>query len=159
MLYLLFLGLPLAHLIVQLSDMPNFDNKTEMAIWIDNNISAMLPNINEFSTEEEIRYYNLVDKFMTHTCSTGTVNSCLDSNGFCKKHFTDNIIRNETTFSDKGYPQYKRTCEKDLRIVPHCQKILMDWNGHANVEFAGTTYIVLYLYKVSVILVTLLYKR
>jgi len=129
--------------------MPNFDNKHEMAFWIDSNIFAVLPNINESSTEEVLKYYYLVDKFMTHTCSKGTVNSCLNSEGFCKKHFTENIIRNVTAFSDKGFPQYKRTSDKDLRIIPHNQKILLDWNGHANVEFAGSTYIVLYLYKVS----------
>lgn len=147
--YFGFVGLPHAHLVVQLSNMPNFENKSDMAVWIDNNISAILPDINEFSTEEEIRYFDLVNKFMTHTCSQGTVNSCLNKEGFCKKHFTENIVKNVTTFSEKGFPQYKRTAEKDLKIVPHNKKILMDWNGHANVEFAGSTYIVLYLYKVS----------
>jgi len=129
--------------------MPDFENKQDMANWIDCNISAILPDIAEFPTEEELRYFNLVDKFMTHTCSRGTANSCLNSEGFCKKHFTENIIRQDTTFCEKGFPQYKRTADKDLRIVPHNKKILMDWNGHANVEFAGSTYIVLYLYKVS----------
>lgn len=141
--------MPHAHLVVQLSNMPNFENKSDMAIWIDNNISANLPDIGEFSTQEEIQYFDLVNKFMTHTCTRGTVNSCLNSEGFCKKHFTENIVRNATTFSEKGFPQYKRNSDKDLRIVPHNKKILMDWNGHANVEFAGSTYIVLYLYKVS----------
>lgn len=98
------IGLPHMHLVIQLDNMPNFENKVDMAIWIDNNISATLPDLTEFSTEEEIRYFNLVDKFMTHTCSRGTVNSCLNSDGFCKKHFTENIIRKETIFNEKGFP-------------------------------------------------------
>lgn len=141
--------MPHAHLVVQLDNMPNYENKLDMAKWIDNNISANLPEIHEYCTEDEIKYFELVDKFMTHTCSRGTVNSCLDSDGFCKKHFNENIVRNVTAFSEKGFPLYKRNTEKDLYIVPHNRKILMDWNGHANVEFAGSTYIVLYLYKVS----------
>jgi len=32
-------------------------------------------------------------------------------------------------------------------VVPHNRLLLKDWNGHANVEFAGSTYTVIYLYK------------
>jgi len=45
-----------------------------------------------------------------------------------------------------GFPLYRRG-ENDHYIVPHNKKILLDWGGHANVEFAGGTYCVLYLYK------------
>ena len=32
-------------------------------------------------------------------------------------------------------------------IVPHNRNILLDWDAHINVEFAGTSFTVLYLYK------------
>ena len=34
----------------------------------------------------------------------------------------------------------------DLRVVPHNKKILIDWNGHCNVEYAGSAKGVLYIY-------------
>jgi len=87
---------------------------------------------------------------MIHKCSSGTVNSCLDSDGQCAKHYTKNKLQSSTTFNERGFPEYKRTTEKSLRTVPHNRKILLDWNGHANVEFAGSTFLVLYLYKVKI---------
>jgi hypothetical protein len=35
----------------------------------------------------------------------------------------------------------------DLKVVPHNREVLLDWDGHINVEYAGTSYTVLYLYK------------
>jgi hypothetical protein len=34
-----------------------------------------------------------------------------------------------------------------LKVVPHNREVLLDWDGHINVEYAGTSYTVLYLYK------------
>jgi hypothetical protein len=34
-----------------------------------------------------------------------------------------------------------------LRIVPHNKEILLDWEGHANFEFAASTYCVFYLFS------------
>lgn len=34
----------------------------------------------------------------------------------------------------------------DLRVVPHNKKILLDWDGHCNVEYAGSAKGVLYMY-------------
>ncbi len=35
----------------------------------------------------------------------------------------------------------------DLNVNPHNQEILFDWDGHIYVEYAGTSYTILYLYK------------
>ena len=86
---------------------------------------------------------------MIHTCSSGTPNSCLNDKGECTKHFTCNILQSKSTFNERGFPEYKRTNAKSLKVVPHNRKILLDWNGHANVEFAGSTFLVIYLYKVA----------
>jgi len=129
--------------------MPDYNDKKGLSEWIDANISAEYPEINEGSTEESIKYSEMVQSYMIHKCSSGTVNSCLDSNGQCSKHYTKNKIQPVTTFDERGFPEYKRCHEKSLKVVPHNRKILEDWNGHANVEFAGSTFLVLYLYKVQ----------
>lgn len=129
--------------------MPDYNDKEGLSTWIDENISAELPTLNELSTEEDKKYCELVHSYMIHKCSYGTVNSCLDDNGVCSKHFTHNLIQPKTTFNDQGFPEYKRINEKSLKVVPHNKKILLAWNGHANVEFAGSTYLIIYLYKVK----------
>jgi hypothetical protein len=37
--------------------------------------------------------------------------------------------------------------EEDLRVVPHNRELLLDWERHINVKYAGTSISVLYLYK------------
>ena len=49
------------------------------------------------------------------------------------------IIKKESKtayFDEKGYPQYKRE-KNDLKTVPYNPLILLDWEGHANLEFTG----------------------
>jgi hypothetical protein len=132
--------------------MPDFDDKDALASWIDLNICAEFPIISSDSTDDDILYSKLVEKYMIHTCSSGTPNSCLNDKGECAKHFTCNIIQPKTTFNERGFPEYKRTDPKSLKVVPHHKKILLHWNGHANVEFAGSTFLVIYLYKVFLFL-------
>jgi len=127
--------------------MPDFDDRNSISKWIDEHISAELPTTNINSTEEDIKYEEMVKKFMIHTCSSA-VNGCLDEYGKCSKHFTSNGINATTTFNENGFPQYKRRSEKDALVVPHNRNVLLSWDGHANVEFAGSTSIVMYLYKV-----------
>jgi len=128
--------------------MPEYQEKDALASWIDENISAEFPDIDETSTEADINYSNMIESYMIHKCSSGTVNSCLDSNGQCSKHYTNNKIQAKTTFDERGFPEYRRRTVRSLKVVPHNRKILEAWNGHANVEFAGSTFLVLYLYKV-----------
>ena len=45
-------------------------------------------------------------------------------------------------------PRYRsRRISTDKFVVPHNRAILEDWNGHSNVEFAGSALQVMYLYK------------
>ena len=50
-------------------------------------------------------------------------------------------------FDEHGFPRYARPRECDLKIVPHNRQILLDWDGHSNVEYTTTTYTMIYLYK------------
>jgi hypothetical protein len=86
-------------------------------------------------------------KHMTHTCSNA-VNGCKDERGHCKKGFMDTTTRSSSSFDERGYVQYKRR-QEDLRIVQHNRKILEDWDGHAHVDWCGSTYTVLYLQRCS----------
>lgn len=86
---------------------------------------------------------------MIHKCFPQRThpNGCLDENGHCRFGYRHTVVQNKTTFDEKGFPKYKRSTEDDLNVVPHSAKLLIDWNGHCNVEFSGNTYLVVYLYK------------
>jgi hypothetical protein len=45
------------------------------------------------------------------------------------------------------FPIYGRREAEDLKVVPHNIYILLDWRGHANVEWCGSAYTTVYLYK------------
>lgn len=100
------------------------------------------------STEEEIRYRDLVEAHMIHNCNWSNVNGCKASSTCkCKRGYDDTVIQERTSFDERGFPEYKRDHECDLKVVPHIRLILLDWEGHANVEYAGSAFCVLYLYK------------
>ena len=84
---------------------------------------------------------------MVHHCSAQPPNGCLNSEGLCKRGYTSRATNNATSFDTKGYPIYYRPNERDLKVVPHNKKILLEWQGHSNVEYCGKTYSVLYLYN------------
>jgi len=46
-----------------------------------------------------------------------------------------------------NFPVYGRSEEEDLSVVPHNIDILEDWQGHANIEWCGSAYTPVYLYK------------
>ena len=84
---------------------------------------------------------------MLHKCYSVDQGGCLAKNRVCKKgFFVEGTITN-TRFTEDGFPIYAKPEEDDLPVVPHNRDILLDWKGHANVEFAASTYTVLYLYS------------
>ena len=64
-------GLPHAHIVVKLKDLPTVEEDREAAInWIDTAISACMPPNNQGgSTEEQMRYRELVESLMVHNCN------------------------------------------------------------------------------------------
>ena len=93
------------------------------------------------STEEEIRYRDLVEAHMIHNCNWSNVNGCKASSTCkCKRGYDDTVIQERTSFDERGFPEYKRDHECDLKVVPHIRLILLDWEGHANVEYAGSAF-------------------
>ena len=103
-------------------------------------IQAKMPS------EDDSEYYACVERHMVHVCSNA-VNGCLDKDGNCKRGYKRREVMECTTLDENGYPIYRRPNRADLKVVPHNREILLDWDGHINVEYAGTSYTVLYLYK------------
>jgi hypothetical protein len=66
----------------------------------------------------------------------------------CTRGYSNRELIPETDVDAKGYPICRRSrTPNDLNVVPHNREIALDCDGHANVEFAGSTYSVLYLFK------------
>ena len=132
-------GLPHAHIVLALSNIAEDVNGRVQ--WIDKHISTSMPD-----EEENPILFQAVKSFVVHKCSKG-VNGCLNDDGECKRGYQKTIIVQETFFDLKGFPVYRRADEKDLLVVPYNADILLDWGGHANVEWCGSTYTCVYLYK------------
>jgi energy-coupling factor transporter ATP-binding protein EcfA2 len=135
-------GLPHAHVVFRLGNHPNTEE--ERITYIDKYISARFPNIRTASNEQ---YCKLIEKHMIHGCSCA-VNGCRkEAGGKCKYGYDTNVTTNTTTIDERGYPKYRRPKPEDLRVVPHNRDMLMDWQGHCNLEFCGRSYAVVYLYN------------
>jgi hypothetical protein len=139
-------GLPHTHIVVRLDHVPEPNNPQACSDWIDSFISCELPLIDENSSSSDRAYHDAVQNHMVHKCSSA-VNGCHNEQNICRKGYGNTILQNKTTFCEKGYPIYKRTKVQDLKVVPHHRKLLEDWGGHAYVDWCGTTYTILYLYK------------
>ena len=135
--------------------MPSYEDKVALASWIDYHITAVYPTTAVAeeplepgeSFEEDQEYAEMVKSHMMHKCFTETNGGCKNDKGVCSKGFDKNVVSSTTSFDPKGFPQYRRPTVKSLQVVPHNKTLLKDWSGHANVEFAGSTYTVIYLYK------------
>ncbi len=84
----------------------------------------------------------------THQCSTA-INGCKKNEGCqgkCGYSCTDTIPE---TFVDNitNRVVYQRRLICDLKIVPYNLAMMIDWDSHLNVEYSGSVYCALYLYK------------
>ena len=122
-------GLPHAHMTLRCSTPP---------VDIDSVICAMRPR-----TPGELQ--RLVDRFMTHSCST--TRGCLDEiGGKCKKFFPKQLTP-QTLITENGFPAYKRLSNDDRYIVPYNEELLLYAKTHINVELCANTRSISYLYK------------
>jgi hypothetical protein len=140
-------GLPHSHIVIQLEG-EWYKKETADVIkdLIDVHISATLPITTAESSPQDLEYFQLVDKNLRHKCYSKSSGGCLDSDGVCKRGY-DEVTIDTTSFNDRGFPVYKRPTPADVKIVPHNREILLDWQGHVNVEYCASTYTVLYLYS------------
>ena len=141
-------GLPHCHLVVMLSNIPDWKTeKDELCNWIDENINANYPAMHTNSSQRLRQIHELIGSHMVHKCYKGET-GCLDEvTGQCTRGFTNHVIQERTTLDEQGYPHYRRNTTNDLNVVSHNVYMLLDWQGHINVEYSGSTYCVIYLYK------------
>jgi hypothetical protein len=136
-------GLPHAHIVARLDQVPHHEDPDACIQFIDQHITAQMPLS---LADDDNEYYDIIKSVMLHRCFVGPGGCQKVPGGPCSRGYTDTDVRHATSFDEKGYPLYKRPLHEDLRVVPHCRDIVLDWKGHCNVEFAGSTYTVLYLY-------------
>ena len=139
-------GLPHVHIVIRLSNMPAKENIDGQLDWIKKHVHSCAPRIEDcayFTPEKR----DLVRQHMLHVCSSSSTNGCL-KDGKCKRGY-DSLVVNEgePSFGDMKFPVYGRLEEEDLAVVPHNIGILEDWQGHSNVEWCGSAYTPVYLYK------------
>ena len=140
-------GLPHSHIVIQFSNMPDKNDVPAKINFINTYISAKMPDSNQNASFEDKVYAEYVRTHMRHQCSIAPTNGCKHTaTGKCNRGY-DDTIECSTHFDDKGYPVYERLKAGDLKVVPHNKTILLDWGGHANVEYAGGSKCILYLYK------------
>ena len=141
-------GLPHAHTVFRLENGPSHLDREACKDWIETHICTTAFTPDENSSAEDKRYYEYVKPggTMQHKCFRGN-NGCLNEFGKCKRKYNDNQTTSETTWDERGYPVYKRPEPKDRRVIPHSREVVLDWDGHANLEFAATTFCVFYLYS------------
>ena len=146
-------GLPHAHIVVRLDNHPVDELAMTKLNYIKQHIQARYPielsnNATEVHKEDYNTYVNLIHSKMIHKCSTQAPNGCKkDIDSRCRHGYSEHIQNKCDSLDERVYPVYYRPNENDLMVVSHNKKLLLDWNGHCNVEYCGKTYAVLYLYN------------
>ena len=143
-------GLPHCHYVARLTNMPKAE--CMLVQWINENISTKgfegFNNSNKDSSEYLLK--EIIRNKMQHKCSDVTKDNprgCrLEDKVTCKKFYHATVESDTAFFDSSGFPKYKRA-KGDLKIVPYNPLICLDWDGHANTEFTGLSYAIMYLYK------------
>lgn len=146
-----FRGLPHFHMVLKLKDIDlDITNVESTSAFINEYVKAELPKREDFKHLSERtfkKYYQLVSCHMVHNCAVA-INGCKkNKEDSCKRKYDRVDYVPITTIDDKGYVQYRRRTPADLRIVPHHVEMLLDWDGHLNVEFSATVVYILYMFK------------
>jgi hypothetical protein len=130
-------GLPHCHLVMRFKQR-SLEAAMPDCEWIDAFINATIPEEND-----DAELHNLVTEHMVHHHK----HICTGDDGTCSRGFPKPMA-SHTSIDSHGYPQYRRPTMQDTMVVPYNPTILRLWRGHANLEYAATVNIVLYLYKV-----------
>jgi hypothetical protein len=84
----------------------------------------------------------------THRCATA-INRCKkDAKDLCKRGYSCSKMISETYVNQvTNRIVYRCRMKCNLKIVPYNLQMIMDWDSHINVEYSGSAYCALYLYK------------
>ena len=133
-------GLPHLHMAVCLKSSFPMDNLQSQLRVMDHVISARYPS-------ERGLAYDMVETFMTHNnpCKVCLRDDKHTKEKKCRFRFPKKV-NDFPRIDAKGFPLYRRT-QADIRIVPHCIKLLLELGCHCNVEWTYSCGCIAYLYK------------
>ncbi len=84
----------------------------------------------------------------THRCATAIHGCKKDATNLCKCGYSCREMISETYVNQvTNRIVYQHRIESNLKIVPYNLQMIMDWDSHINVEYSGSAYCALYLYK------------
>lgn len=158
-------GLPHAHIVIRFDRGVDIDDNNEFALldFVNRHFIAEYPrfageedeNVSQDSREHQYdedykqKARELVRIHNIHKCNTA-VNAC-------KKEPTDQCRRGydrtsiiPCTYVDENRNRViylRRNEQTDLRVVPYNLSMLMDWASHINIEYSGSAFSALYIYK------------
>jgi hypothetical protein len=157
-------GLPHAHLVVRLDDAHDIDdpNREDLIYFVNRHFVAEMPRFEgeeyhnvyqedgstAFTDEYKRKAVEVVRMNNTHKCATA-INGCKkDDSEKCKRGYSRTEIIPETIVNEvTNRIVYRRRMECDLKIVPYNLQMIMDWDSHLNIEYSGSAYCALYMYK------------
>ena len=112
-------------------------------------------NQNVFQDDGELQFDAMYRKKAMELVRTYNIHQCVDAiNGClkgtrCRRGYNCTAPIPETYIDDAKsrvvYP--RRDSTTDLRIVPYNLPMMMDWGSHLNVEYSGSAFSALYIYK------------
>ncbi len=159
-----YCGLPRAHLVARLEDAYDIDdpNRDNLIDFVNKHFIAEIPHFEgeefqniyvsigepEFTEKYKWKAVEMVRMNNTHKCATA-INGCkkeADDECRCGYSCIETIFE---TFVNEHTNRivHRRRMECDMKIVPYNLQMMMDWHLHINVEYSGSAYCALYLYK------------
>jgi len=87
-------GLPHAHIVLRLTDMPDKHEENEQFKWIEQHIHSCCPRNEYWCKYYTVECRELVRKHMLHKCSTAQPNGCKGKDGICNRGY-DALVLNE----------------------------------------------------------------
>jgi hypothetical protein len=121
--------------------MPCFEGEEFQNIHVADGAPAYMEHYKQ-KAAEMVRMNN------THRCATA-INGCKkDAKDLCKRGYSCSKMISENYVNQvTNRIVYRLRMECDLNIVPYNLQMIMDWDSHINVEYSGSAYCALYLYK------------
>ncbi len=123
------------------AEMPRFDGEEIQIIYAANSAPAYTEQYKQKAVE-------MVHMNNTHRYAMA-INGCKkDANELCKRRYSCSKMISETYVKQvTNRIAYQHRMECNLKIVPYNLQMIMDWDSHINVEYSGSAYCALYLYK------------
>jgi len=157
-------GLPHAHLVARFKGAYDIDdeNQDNLLGFINKHFIAEIPRFegedcqNIFEVNGTSNFTDSFKRKAVEVVRMNNTHKCAVAINGCKRKAEDECRRGYSrvdiipdTFVNKTTNRivYRRRMECDLKIVPYNLQMIMDWDSHINVEYSGSAYCALYLYK------------